>query len=29
MFANLGKKIFGSASDRYVKRLVPTLQPVN
>jgi preprotein translocase subunit SecA len=29
MFANLGKKIFGSHSDRYVKRLIPTLQKVN
>ena len=29
MFANLGKKIFGSPSDRYVKRLFPTLQRVN
>jgi len=29
MFANLGKKIFGSPSDRYIKRLFPTLQRVN
>jgi preprotein translocase subunit SecA len=29
MLANLGKKIFGSHSDRYLKRLVPTLQRVN
>ncbi len=29
MFANLSKKIFGSHSDRYIKRLAPTLHRVN
>ena len=29
MLANLGKKIFGTSSDRYLKRLIPTLQRVN